>query len=208
MKKSSKVEVKGDLEIYREKISGMKAMIDSSLVTNDQELEAIADKIKNVKVLGKLIKQKKEKYCEPAKAIIAEARETYDPLIKECENAEIVLKQRATVYMNQKEKERIEAEDKIANRVGEGKGKLKPETAMNQIEALPDAPKNVRTDNGSGLRMSKRKVAKIENPDLVPDEYWVIDEVRVRREALEKDKNNQPGIPGVVIVEESSLASI
>ena len=184
----------------------MKAMIESSVVTNDDELKSVADKIKNVKDLGKAIKAKKDKFCEPAKAIIAEAKETYDPLLKECENAEMILKQRAGTYMRAVETKRIEDENKIAHKVETGY--IKPETAMDKIDALGEAPKNVRTDNGSGLQMLKRKVAKIENPELVPDEYWVIDEIRVRKEALERAKNNQPGIPGVIIVEETSMKSI
>jgi hypothetical protein len=56
--------------------------------------------------------------------------------------------------------------------------------------------------------MAKRKVAKITEPNLIPDEYWIIDEVRVRKEALEREKNGLPQIPGVVISEEASLSSI
>lgn len=228
-----------DLIIVREQIAGMKEMIDSTVVTNGKELEEISDKIKKVKFLLKIVKDKKEKYVEPAKQIISEARETYDPMIKECENAEEVLKQKAKVYMLDVEKKEKEAQDKIAARVE--KGTLKPETAMRKLEAMPEAPKTVRSDTGSALRMSKRKVAKILNLDnqqkmlaetlihglekiaeldgdnkradeikniLIPPEYWVIDEVRVRKEALEKDKNGLPQIPGVVISEEADLASL
>jgi hypothetical protein len=56
--------------------------------------------------------------------------------------------------------------------------------------------------------MNKRRVAFIEQPQDVPDEYWIIDEVRVRREALERDKNGEAQIPGVIIREESSMVSV
>ncbi len=195
-----------DLVVVREKLKGMQKMIDSTQVTSDDELDGVADKIKGIKTLLKIIEQKKEKFTEPAKAIIAEAKETFDPMIKECRNAEIVLKDRASKFMLQREADRKKKEEQIATRVE--KGTMKPETAMNKIENLPEAPKTVRTDTGSGLRMAKRKVAKITEPNLIPDEYWIIDEIRVRKEALEREKNNLPQIPGVVISEEASLSSI
>lgn len=195
-----------ELAVAREKVKGMQAMIDASPVTNDEELGGVADKIKNVKMLLKFIEEKKEKFTEPAKAIIAEAKETYDPLIKECRNAEIVLKDRAGKYMLAKEKKQEKDQKKIADRVE--RGTMKTETAVKKLEAMPEVPNTVRTNQGSALRMAKRKVAKITDPSLIPDEFWVIDEVRVRREALEREKNNLPQIPGVVISEEANLSSI
>lgn len=195
-----------EIALVREKVKGMQAMIDASPVTNDEELSQVADKVKNVKALAKAIKEKKDKFVAPAKAIVDEAKATFDPLLKECENAETVLKGRATKYMLEQESARKAEEAKIAARVE--KGTMKPETAMKKIEALPDAPKTVRTDTGSGLRMSKRKVAKIVDPSLIPDEFWVIDEVRVRREALEREKYGKEPIPGVAIEEVADLASV
>jgi hypothetical protein len=195
-----------DLVVVREKIKGMQAMLDSTQVTTDAELDGVADKIKSVKTLGKAIKQMKEKFTEPAKAIIAQAKEMYDAPLKQCLNAEDVLKSRANKYMSEKEDKRIEAERKIAARVE--KGTMKTETAMKKIEAMPEVQQTVRTDTGAGLRQAKRKVAKITDPNLIPDEYWVIDEVRVRRDALLRDKSNLPPIPGVTITEEAYLSSL
>lgn len=194
-----------ELAVAKTQVKKMQAMIDSTQVTNDEELNSVADKIKSVKTLAKLIKGKKEKFTEPAKAIITEARETFDPMIKACTNAETVLKDKAKRYMVEKEEKRRKEEEKIAARVE--KGTLKPETGMKKIEAMPEVSKTVETDTGSKLRIAKRKVAKITNPELVPKEYWVIDEVRVRREALARDKANLPAIPGVEIEEVSDMAS-
>jgi DNA modification methylase len=195
-----------DLVVVREKVKGMQDMLNTTQVTTDTELDGVADKIKGIKTLCKLIEQKKEKYTEPAKLIIAEARETYDPMIKECRNAELVLKDRASKYMIDKENKRIADEAKVASKVESGY--MKPETAVKKLEAMPEVQNTVRTNQGSALRMAKRKVAKIVDPTLIPDEYWVIDEVRVRKEALEREKNNLPQIPGVVITEEASLSSL
>ncbi len=208
MKKETKAqdEPKNELMVVREKIVGMKAAVEKIVVNSQETLAEASNIIKSVKDMAKAIKAKKDKYAEPAKAIIAEARETYDPLLKECESAEIVLKQKAGRYMQQEEAKRLEAERKLAARVE--KGTLKPETAAAKLEAIPEAPKTVRTDQGAGLRMAKHKVAKIINVDLIPDEFWVVDEVRVRREALDREKYGKEPIPGVAIEEVASMSSV
>jgi hypothetical protein len=180
-------------------------MLETTLVTNDEELSSVAEKISQIKKLGAFIKQEKEKFTKPAKEIIATANGRFDPFIKECQNGEIVLKQRAAAYMEDKEEKRKLEEARIAARVE--KGTMKPETAIKKMEAMPEEQKTVRTESGAGLGLRKRKVAVIKNPELVPDEYWIIDEVRVRKEALEKDKNGE-SIPGVIIEETTSVASV
>ena len=195
-----------DLEIVKEKVGGMKAMIEKTEVTNDEQLAAVSDKIKNVKTLGKFIKQKKEEFTEPAKQIIENAKQMFDGPIKECANAEEVLKAKAEKYLLKKEEDRKKAETKIAEDLQKGKIK-KTETALKKMEALPDQQKVVRTEN-SGLRMTKRNVAEIVDRNLIPDEYWVVDEVRVKRAALENEKNGLDPIPGVIIKVETGMASV
>lgn len=195
-----------DLRIVKKQTDGMEAMVAQFEVKDENSLKLVADKIKEVKTIKKFVEQEKDKFVSPAKAIISEAKDKYDPFIKKCEEAELVLKRTAKVYMDAVDAQRKIDEKKIADKVESGY--IKPETAVKKIEALPETPSTVRTDNNSGLRMSKRKVAKIVNPELIPDEYWTIDEVRVRREALEREKNGLPQIPGVEITEESSLSSI
>jgi hypothetical protein len=190
---------------FQEKIKGMRAMVESTTVGSAEELAEVSDKIKSVKELGEKIKAEKEKFTAPAKAIIDEARTKYDPYIKECQNAELVLKQKAGKYMTDEAEAIKKQQDAIADKLEAGK--IKTETAVKRMEKLPDAPKNITTEN-SGVQLRKRKVAVIENPELVPDEYWVIDEVRVRKDAMARDKNGLPAIPGVVIKEETSVASL
>jgi len=192
------------LQIVQEKIKGMKTLIDSTQVTNDDELAKVSDIVKQVKTLGKYIEAEKEKFVAPAKLIIKEARDKYDPYIKECDNAEIVLKIRARDYMVAQEQKKRAEEAAIAKKVEAGR--LKPENAIKKIENLAPAPSKIQTME-SGLKMSKKMVAKIQDANLVPDEYWVIDEVMVRKAAMEFYKAGLPQIPGVIVVEEAVMSS-
>lgn len=195
-----------ELAVVEKKIKGMQEMVDSTVVTNDEELASISDKIKNVKMMGKFVKEKKDAFVAPAKEIIDRAKEMFDGPIKQCANAEEVLKQKAQKYLTVKEDKRLKDAKKIEDDLAAGKIK-KVETAVNKLEALPEQQKKVATGS-SVLRMQKRKVAEIVDKSLIPDEFWVIDETRVKKEALEREKNGVAGIPGVIIKEESTMVSM
>lgn len=193
-----------ELAIVKEKLTGMSKMVLETTVTNDEELASISDKIKNVKQLGTYIKSLSDKLVAPAKAIIDQAKAMYDIPQKECKNAEMALKRKAEIYLEKKEADRKAEELKIANKVESGY--IKPETAVAKLENLGEVEKKVVTTN-STLSMTKRKVPEIVDPNLIPDEYWIIDEVRVRKDALEREKNGQEQIPGVIIKEVSTINS-
>ncbi len=187
------------IEIVREKVSGMEAMVNATKVTNEKELEAVSDKIKNVKTLGKFIGQEKDKLVAPAKAIIAEAKAKYDPFINECERAEDALKGKAKVFLLEQDRKRREEENAVAKKLEEGKIKL--ETANRRFEKIPEQVKSATTET-SKLQTVKLKVVTVTDPHLVPDEYWMLDLVlinKIAKAGLE--------IPGVTVTEDISISS-
>ncbi len=186
-----------ELAVIDEKVAGMQKMLDQLPVVNDEQYAMVAERIAQVKQLGRIIKDEKDKYTAPANEIIKQARTTFDPLIAACQNAVSILNGRAIKYHEQKQAEIKKKEDQISARVE--KGTMKVETAAKKLETLPEVKTTVRTDTGIGLQMAKVAVANITNPDLIPDEFWVIDEAKVRREALQRHKAGADQIPGVTI---------
>lgn len=160
------------------KLSGMMAMVEETKVTNEKELNEVSDKIKGVKTFGKYIEQQKDKLVLPAKAIIAEAKEKYDSYLDKCEEAESKLKGKAKVYMIkiQEQKEKQEAE--IAKKLAEGK--MQESKAIEKLEKIDEKKSKGSTDNSS-IGLQKVKVCKIVDRDLIPEEYWVIDEVKLSK---------------------------
>jgi uncharacterized protein YunC (DUF1805 family) len=188
-----------DVAIVEEKIKGMRQMVEGTVVNSQESLAAVADYIKGVKTLGKLIRSEMEKYTKPAQEIINNARAKFLPYEQECIQAEKVLKQKAGAYMDEVEAERKRKEESIANRMD--KGQLKEDTALRKMEEIGEEQKTVRTENGAKLTRKIIKTVKITNPDLVPDEYWVLDEVKIRKVALAGVE-----IPGVEVVEEKTTS--
>lgn len=184
----------------------MTKAVDEFQIIDDESLALVSDKIQNIKKFAEIVKQKKEDYTLPAKAIMDQAKSDFDPILATCKEKELLLKQRASTFMQKRDEARREEEAKLAKKVEEGR--LKPETAVKKLDAMPVIKNTVRTDQGSGLRMSKRRVAEIEQPELIPEEFWIIDETRVRKEALERDKYGKAQIPGVTIREVVGVASV
>lgn len=77
------------------------------------------------------------------------------------------------------ETKRVRAEElAIANRVGEGKGKLKVETAVKKIEEIEAPEATVNTKAGQ-VKFREDKVIKITDESRIPREYLVVDEKKL-----------------------------
>lgn len=199
------VQEKSPEDVVKSKIAGMREMLDATKVESEEEVGKAAELIKNVKKLLTYVKEQKDKLVKPAKEIIAEAGEKYDPAIKECQNAEIVLKGRVQKYLDAQEAKRRLEQQRVADRVE--RGTMKTETAVRKMDEIGEERKTVSTGSAA-VRRVVRRVAVIVAPEQIPDEFWVIDEVRVRREAIARNTANLPQIPGVEIREESTIASV
>lgn len=187
-----------NLSVIEEKAAGMETMLAAVKITTDEEYDAVAEKIGNVKKFKKYVQDEMAKLVDPAKAIIEEAKSKYNPFIVQCDNARAKLDKLALDYYNAKEKKRLEDEAKIAARVGDGKGHIKVETAAAQIEKLPEVRKSVKTGSGS-MTITKRPVMYIVDENLVPDEFWIVDEVKLRQAALALHKAGMTMIAGVKV---------
>jgi len=175
-------------------------VVNQTTITNDDDLVAVADQINVIKKLKKEIRTEMEKYTKPAQAIINEARAKYLPLEKICDEAESQLKAKVAEYMDAQEAKRLKEEEKIVAKIEAGR--MKEETGIRKIEELGNEVRTIQTEN-TQLQRRKVRVAYIVNAEIVPQEYWIIDEVRVKRDALAGKL-----IPGVEIREETQIAII
>jgi hypothetical protein len=160
------------------KLSGMMTMVQETKVTNETELNEVSDKIKGIKNFAKYVEQQKDKLVAPAKAIIAEAKAKYDPYIDKCEEAESQLKGKAKVYMMKVQAEKDKKEAEIAKKVEEGK--MTETKAVEKLEKI-DEKKSSASTGQSSLGLRKVPVCKIVDESKIPDEYWIIDEVKLSK---------------------------
>jgi hypothetical protein len=88
-----------------------------------------------------------------------------------------------SAYQTEQDRIAREKEEKIAARVGEGKGKLKVETAVNKMNEIERAPEKIESEKG---KLSFRTVKKFEVQDtgMLPPDYILPDLSAIRKAML------------------------
>ena len=144
------------------------------------------------------VKGETEKITRPLLDALNAERARWKPMLAEAEAAESAVKSKMLAwYSAEQERSRKEAaalEAKVAA------GKMSPEKALAKAESIVQPERAVA---GTGVVAEIRKVRKmyITDEKLVPDEYWIINEVLLRKDALAGKE-----IPGVEVRTENSIA--
>lgn len=139
---------------------------------------AVEDLSRVNKYLDSVIKYKEKKtkpLNELKKAILAETK----PLESILEDLVSQIKGKMTTYQTEQVRIQKEEEDKIASRIGEGKGKLKVETAVKQIDALDTPETSVTSDSGKVMFKTVKRF-EVVDMSLLPLEYHVADDFKIR----------------------------
>jgi len=165
-------------------------------INNDKDLTKAVEILSNLNKMGDAITEKKELITKPLSLALKNAREMFKPLENPYEDAIEILRKKMSAYQTEKVRLENEEKAKIAGRVGEGKGKLKFETAVAKIEEVGTAEKNISTNTGA---VNFRTVKNFEVMDitLVPIEYLQINETLIKKSIKENIE-----IKGIRVFEE------
>lgn len=180
-----------ELVPLKKKVITLSEQAESFQITNDKDLTKAVEILSNLNKMGDAIKEKKELITKPLNLALKNAREMFKPLENPYEEAIDILREKMSAYQTAKVKKENDAKAKIAARVGEGKGKLKIETAVEKIEEIGTADKNVSTEAGA---VNFRTVKKFEVMDItmVPHEYLLPNESLITK--VMKEGKELPGI--------------
>lgn len=143
-------------------------------VTDPNSLKEASTYLVSAKKELKAVKADMDTLLDPLKESINLIKEKYDPRLKALKSVVDYLSDQTSQYATQIENQRIAQEQAISERVKDGKGNLSVESAVKRIEALPTV-----TPLDS---MSFRNVPQlvIENLDLIPREYLIPDESKIK----------------------------
>lgn len=178
-----------------------------------------ADRLKAIKGIQRQIEEAEKAITKPMNDALKAARDLFRAPRAAADKAESLIKRAILTY--QQEQSRIQAEaqrkadesarkerEKLAEqaRKAEAAGKTEKAEEIQQRAAAVVAP-IVQVSPPKIAGMSTREVWKFEVTDaaMVPREYMVVDETRIRKvvQALKSDCN----IPGVRVYKEDQLAS-
>jgi len=157
----------------------------------------------NIRKASASVKEETEAVTRPLLEALNHERDRFRPILTAIGDAERLVKQKLLTYFNARQKKADAAAAELERKVAAGK--LKPETALKRAEAIQAPSRSVIGSGSSGALSEVRKVRRvyIRDPLQVPREYFVVDEVRVRRDALAGKE-----IPGVEVVTENTIAGI
>lgn len=188
-------------------------MNEKELIPIKTKISLIAQEVKNiditdsismkraVEVLSQMnrysdtVKTKKEELTKPINITLKNIRLMFKPVEEIYDESISILRKKMSDYQTAELKTREEEALRIANRVGEGKGKLKVETAINKIESLDKPEEAVSTDSGT-VKFRTVKELEITDETLIPRKYLVVDE-----RLLTNDLKNGHTIPGASLRE-------
>ena len=160
---------------YMQKTAGLLPI--TSLEENAKVIEYKAE----LKKLGKEVKEEKEKATKPLNEVLKTVREWWSPLEKLIDERESNLEKLLLDYKHKIEDEARKKEAQIAARVE--KGTMRLDTAERKLDELPKIQTTTHTAAGQ-VQFRKIPQMRIINEDLIPDEYWVIDLVKLRKDVI------------------------
>lgn len=192
--------------------------IDKKFMVRDEKDLAIASEIRfegkrRIKVIEEKLEAPKKKSRAAWQAIVDLEKELLDPFKKMIEFVDEGTK----AYLAEEERKRQEAAEKaatadeaarLAAEKAEETGDVKDIRKAERLEEKADqAAVAVSTSAPKAAGLGARKIYKVEilNADLVPREYCIPDEAKIRKLAAIQGLSLK--IPGVKIIEDFSLTS-
>lgn len=189
------MENKQQLEIVKAQSS--KATFAANLleIETQEDLQKAAELLTKIKTVQKIVKTEKDKVLKPLLEATKAERARWEPIEEDTENAERTVKTKMSVYQMEAERKAREEEAKIQKQLEEGKIK-KAETAIKKIDQIEQPKANISTKTGA-VQFRKIQKCRITNIDIIPDEYWEVNESRVRQAVLAGNE-----VPGAESYEE------
>ena len=171
-----------EIEVYKSQVSQLEQQANKLSIASPEE-NAIAIQLKaTLDKTWKEIKLKKETITKPLNEALKNARALFAPLEEVFENADEIVGRKLLDYKRKVDEDARKAEAKIAADLESGKIK-KIETAERRIENLEQVQKTTHTQAGD-VQFRKIKKVRITSLDLLPDAYWIVDEVKLRKDVL------------------------
>jgi hypothetical protein len=162
---------------YKEKVLKANDEIHQLIIVDQAGYELAVELGNRLNTTKKVLKDKLDSITAPSKQAIENAKAVFEPEIKKVEGMIATIKNRSLEWL-QTERARAEEEKaKIEKKAEEGK--LRPETALRKLGEVKEVENTTRTESGK-MTMKKRKVYKIINPELLPREYLIPDEQKVK----------------------------
>ena len=168
------------------------------IIKNQNDFEKASELFLKVKQAGKYIASEKEKMTRGLLDTLANIRSFFKPYEIMQSNAEKEIGNKILAYQLEEEKKSQIKIDAVVEKVE--KGQITFEQANEKIETL-EVAKTVEVNTGA-VQFKTIRDYEIIDEKLIPKKYWVLDLVKLRKDALDGVE-----IPGVKVVEKKIINS-
>lgn len=181
--------MRNETQKFEKDIIKFKGSVGELVVKNDSDLEKASVLLTSInKVLGS-IEEEKNKVLKPLNEAVKAERARWKPIETVYEDMVAGIRSKMSIYQTDKfNQARIDTQ-KLADRMGEGKGKLKVETVQAKLAQIEQPKKKV-----AKVSFREDKVLKIVDESKIPRKYLVIDEKSVK-----DDLKKSIDVPGAVL---------
>ncbi len=162
-------------QVIKESVSPLITEATAITITSSEDMIKATDMLSRINILLDTIEEEKEKVLKPLNEARKAESARWKPIEIPLEEAKSLLRTKVSTYQTEAIRAQSTASQAIINRVGEGRGKLKIETALNKIESLEKPQEEVSTLSGT-IKFRTDKKLKIIDPLLIPREYLLPDE--------------------------------
>jgi hypothetical protein len=163
-----------ELAIYKRQATEVKKKAGQLKITSQAKVVEAQDFRKKIATAIKLVKGKRDEIVKPLRVSIKKTQELFNPIIDEMTATDVDIKMAMEKYVRQQqliiEEKKKEIEQKVDS------GEISFEKAGKKIEKAESKVNAVKTRNIQEVIITDTK--------KVPDEYYVIDMVKLRKDAL------------------------
>lgn len=172
------------------------------VVDSGEKMKVATETLSKLNKFVDKVTEEKEKVTKPLNQALKAERARWKPIEDMFKDGIESLRTKIGDYQTEQVQIKKEEEAKISARVGEGKGKLKFETAVRKMGEIDTPETRINTDEGM---IKFRTIAELEIIDttMIPDQYWIIDEKKIV-EALKAGIN----VEGAILIEKQIPVNI
>lgn len=148
-------------------------------IKNPDDMKIATEELSKLNLAKDKVIEKMETITQPAKATIKAAGAIWKPFIVMAKEAIENIREKMSEYQTAETIRVREEEGKISDRTGDGKGKLKFETAVRKIGEIDRPADKVVSDSGS-LNFREDKQFEIIDVTMLPHEFILPNEIKIR----------------------------
>lgn len=170
---------KNEVAVIEKKVHPLVQKAESLKIESPEDMKEATSLLSEMNRFADHVEAEKNKVLKPLNQAIKAERARWKPTESMFERGIGLIRRAMTVYQTEATRIANEETERIANRVGEGKGKLKAETAMAKMDEVERPAEAISTESG-GVRFRTDKKFEVMDLSIVPIEYHLADESAIR----------------------------